>query len=175
MTLDRRDFLRLAAAAAPAAALAAPRFLRARNVNEKLNLAVIGVGGRGGANLAAVAGSENVTVLCDVDSGNLGRAGKVHSRARTFTDFRKQLYHATTFDAVVATSCELTLAFATLPAVQLNKHVYCEKPLTHGIWEARIIRQAAAKAKVATQMGTQIHATDNYRRVVELIRADAIG
>ncbi len=59
--------------------------------------------------------------------------------------------------------------------MQLGKHVYCEKPLTHNVWEARIIREAAAKAKVATQMGTQIHASDNYRRVVELVQTGAIG
>ena len=70
---------------------------------------------------------------------------------------------------------EHTHAFATLPALQMGKHVYCEKPLTHNVWEARMIREAAAKAKVATQMGTQIHATDNYRRVVELIQSGAIG
>jgi predicted dehydrogenase len=62
-----------------------------------------------------------------------------------------------------------------LPALQLGKHVYCEKPLTHNVWEARVIREAAAKARVATQMGTQIHASDNYRRVVELIQTGAIG
>jgi predicted dehydrogenase len=72
-------------------------------------------------------------------------------------------------------TCEHTHAFATLPALELRKHVYCEKPLTYNIWEARVIREAAAKAKVATQMGTQIHAGDNYRRVVELVQRDAIG
>src|SRR5262249_23920375 len=78
-------------------------------------------------------------------------------------------------DAVVVSSTEHTHAFATLPALQLGKHVYCEKPLTRDVAEARIIREAAAKAKVATQMGTQIHASDNYRRVVELIQSGAIG
>ena len=76
---------------------------------------------------------------------------------------------------MVISTTEHTHAFATLPALQLGKHVYCEKPLTHDVWEARVIRQAAARAKVATQMGTQIHAGNNYRRVVELIRAGAIG
>ena len=70
---------------------------------------------------------------------------------------------------------EHTHAFATLPALQLGKHVYCEKPLTYNIEEARIIRMAARNAKVATQMGTQNHANDNYRRVVELIQSGAIG
>src|SRR6516162_8813045 len=75
----------------------------------------------------------------------------------------------------MVSTCEHTHAFATLPALQLGKHVYCEKPLTHNVWEARLIREAAEKAKVATQMGTQIHAGDNYRRVVELIQTGAIG
>ena len=79
------------------------------------------------------------------------------------------------FHAVVVSTCELTHAFANLPALHLGKQGYCEKPLTHNIWEARLIRVAAAKAKVATQMGIQIHAENNYRRVVELIQTGAIG
>jgi len=79
------------------------------------------------------------------------------------------------FDAVVISTCEHTHAFATLPALQLGKHVYCEKPLTYNIWEARKIAEAAAQAKVVTQMGTQMHAGDNYRRVVELVESGAIG
>ncbi|MBI2479749.1 MAG: Gfo/Idh/MocA family oxidoreductase, partial [Planctomycetia bacterium] len=98
-----------------------------------------------------------------------------HPNARQVVDFRQLYDHANEFDAVVVSTCEHTHAFATLPALQLGKHVYCEKPLTHGIWEARVIREAAAKAGVATQQGTQIHATDNYRRVVELIQSGAIG
>jgi predicted dehydrogenase len=171
--LDRRGFLGQAAAAT--AALAAPRFLRARNVNEKINLAVIGVGGRGGHNLAQTAKDNNVVALCDVNANELGKAAQTHTKARKFSDFRKVFDHAREFDAVVVSTCEHTHAFATLPALQLKKHVYCEKPLTHGIWEARVIREAAAESKVATQMGTQIHATDNYRRVVELIHSGAIG
>ncbi len=76
---------------------------------------------------------------------------------------------------MVVSTTEHTHAFATLPALQLGKHVYCEKPLTYNIWEARVIREAAAKTKVATQMGNQNHANDNYRRVVELIQTGAIG
>src|SRR5581483_7002839 len=98
-------------------------------------------------------------------------------RAKKFRDFRK-LYDELKdgdFDAVVVSSTEHTHAFATLPALQRKKHVYCEKPLTHSVREARLITEAAAKAGVATQMGTQIHATGNYRRVVELIQADAVG
>jgi predicted dehydrogenase len=79
------------------------------------------------------------------------------------------------FDAVVVSTCEHTHAFATMLALKNGKHVYCEKPLTHNIWEARRIREESAKAKVATQMGIQIHATENYRRVVEIIQAGVIG
>jgi predicted dehydrogenase len=171
---DRRSFLKHASALAAGAALGAPRYLRARDAHNRLNLAVIGTGGRGAANLAAVA-SENIVALCDVSKAALGRAAAKYPRARQEADFRKLFDRAGEFDAVVVSTCEHTHAFATLPALQLGKHVYCEKPLTYNIHEARVIREAAAKAKVATQMGTQIHAGDNYRRVVELIQTGAIG
>ena len=171
--LSRRGFLQ-STAAAGVAAFAAPAIVHGRNLNEKLNIAVIGTGGRGGSNLRSVSG-ENIVALCDVSEPNLNRAAKRHPRAKRFTDFRKLYEHAKDFDAVVVSTCEHTHAFATLPALQLKKHVYCEKPLTYNVWEARVIREAAAKAKVATQMGIQIHALDNYRRVVELIQTDAIG
>jgi predicted dehydrogenase len=145
-----------------------------RSANEKLNIAVIGCGGRGGSNLKSVS-SEYITVLCDVNEQNLNRAAADRPGVRKEVDFRKVFDHANEFDAVVVSTCEHTHAFATLPALQLGKHVYCEKPLTHSVYEARVIREAAAEAKVATQMGTQIHAGDNYRRVVELLQSGAIG
>jgi predicted dehydrogenase len=172
MALTRRNFL--GAAAASALVLHAPAILRARNLNERLNIAVIGVGGRGGGNMREVE-SQNIVALCDVNEANLGVAKERHPRARAEIDFRRLYDHAAEFDAVVVSTCEHTHAFATLPALQLKKHVYCEKPLTHSVYEARVIREAAAKAKVATQMGTQIHAGENYRRVVELIKTGAIG
>jgi hypothetical protein len=113
--------------------------------------------------------------LCDVNERNLKAASEKYPQARTFADFRMLYDYADEFDAVVVSTCEHTHALATLPALQMGKHVYCEKPLTHNVWEARVIREAAANAKVATQMGTQIHASDNYRRVVELIETGAIG
>jgi hypothetical protein len=171
--MHRRHFLR-ATAIAGAATFAAPALLRARNLNEKLNIAIIGAGGRGASNLQSVA-SENIVALCDVNADALGRAAESHPQARRFADFRKLYDHSGDFDAVVVSTCEHSHAFATLPALQLGKHVYCEKPLTHSVWEARVIREAAARAKVATQLGTQIHAGDNYRRVVELIQTGAIG
>jgi predicted dehydrogenase len=172
--LSRRKFLQTTAVVTGASAFSAPAFLRGRNLNEKLNIAIIGSGGRGGSNLRSVE-SENIVALCDVNESSLNFAAQRHPNARQVVDFRKIYDHANEFDAVVVSTCEHTHAFATLPALQLGKHVYCEKPLTHGIWEARVIREAAAKAGVATQQGTQIHAGDNYRRVVELIQSGAIG
>ena len=173
-SLTRRRFLKTAAVAT-ASTFAAPAFLRARGVLEKLNVAVIGAGGRGGSNLAAVAGTENIVMLCDVNEGNLGRAAAAHPKARTVVDYRKVFDRPSEIDAVIVSTCEHTHAFATLAALQNGKHVYCEKPLTHSVWEARVIREAAAKVKVATQMGIQIHSLNNYRRVVELIQTGAIG
>ncbi len=152
----------------------APAILRGRNLNEKLNIAIIGTGGRGAANMRAVE-SENIVAICDVYEPNLHFAGQRHPQARKEVDFRRLFDHANEFDAVVVSTTEHTHAFATLPALQLGKHVYCEKPLTHNIWEARLVRQAAEQAGVATQMGTQIHAGENYRRVVEVIRSGLIG
>src|SRR5437763_3517739 len=102
-------------------------------------------------------------------------AAQNHPKSKKGTDNRRIYDKANELDAVVVSTCEHTHAFATLPALQLGKHVYCEKPLTHDVWQARVIREAAAKAKTATQMGTQIHAGDNYRRVVELVQAGAVG
>jgi len=171
--INRRGFMR-SAAIASAATFAAPAILRARNLNDKLNIAIIGAGGRGASNMQAVA-SENIVALCDVNAANLGKAADAHPQAQRYDDFRKLFDHAADFDAVVVSTCEHAHAFATLPALQLGKHVYCEKPLTYNVWEARVIREAAARAKVATQMGTQIHAGDNYRRVVELVQTGAVG
>jgi predicted dehydrogenase len=171
--LNRRQFGRTLAISV-GGITAAPAFLRGQNLNNKLNIAVIGTGGRGGSNLASVA-SENIVALCDVNAHNLNAAAAKFTAARKYSDFRKVFENAKSFDAVVVSTCEHTHAFATMLALKSGKHVYCEKPLTHNIWEARQIRLAAEKAKVATQMGIQIHATDNYRKVVELVQSGAIG
>jgi predicted dehydrogenase len=166
---SRRRFL------GAALALPAISYSRVYGANDKLNIAGIGVGGRGGANMNGVKG-ENIVAVCDVDANAIGKAAETYNRqARKTNDFRKLFDHANEFDAVVVSTCEHTHAFATLAALKLGKHVYCEKPLTHNVYEARVIREAAAKTKLATQMGTQIHASDNYRRVVELVQAGAVG
>lgn len=170
----RRRFLSSSAALAGAALW--PTSARPAGPNDKLSIAVIACGGRGGANLQGVS-SENIVALCDVNARALGAAGEKFSGAKKFVDFRK-LYddmRDSDFDAVVVSTPEHTHAFATLPALKRKKHVYCEKPLTHNVREARLITEAAKTAGVATQMGTQIHAGENYRRVVELIKAGAVG
>ncbi|HEY0457089.1 MAG TPA: Gfo/Idh/MocA family oxidoreductase [Verrucomicrobiae bacterium] len=171
--ITRRRFTR-SLFTASAAITVAPGFVRGQNLNSKLNIAVIATGGRGGSNLASVS-SENIVALCDVNANNLNAAAAKHPFAKKFADFRKLFEKPNEFDAVVVSTCEHTHAFATMLALQNKKHVYCEKPLTHNIWEARKIREAAAKAKVATQMGIQIHANENYRRVVELVQSGAVG
>ncbi|MDE0865067.1 MAG: Gfo/Idh/MocA family oxidoreductase [Rubripirellula sp.] len=169
---DRRSFLQTGAAAG--AALSSPSILRASGANERLNIAMIGIGNRGKRNIEYFE-SENIVAVCDVNKDKLDFASSLHPKARRATDFRELFDHQKEFDAVVVSTPEHTHAFATLPGLQLGKHVYCEKPLTYNIEESRIIRMAARNAKVVTQMGTQNHANDNYRRVVELIQSGVIG
>ena len=169
----RRQFLRTTAAAS---ALGFPAILRGQNTGEKLNLAIIGCGGRGAGDMAEVT-SENIVALCDLNANNLRAAAQRAPGAKQFRDFR-QMYDVlkdSEFDGVVVATTEHTHAFATLPALRRKKHVFCEKPLTRDVREARIITEAAKAAGVATQMGTQIHAGTNYRRVVELVQSGAIG
>lgn len=175
---SRRRFLQQASGTLAATTFGFPSLLRSQSPAKTIRLAIIGCGGRGGSNLASLLKDPNVviTALCDVDKNNLDRAAAQHPKARLFRDFRK-LYEAPLdeIDAVVVSTTEHTHAYATLPALLAQKPVYCEKPLTHNVAEARLITQAAATAGVATQMGTQIHGMPNYRRVVELIQSGAIG
>ncbi len=171
--ITRRQFVGETLAVA-GAMTAAPAFLRGQNLNDKLNIAMIGAGGRGSTNLAGVA-SENIVVLCDVDGEALEKTAVQYPQAKRFADFRNVFDRPNEFDAVVVSTCEHTHVFATLLALKAGKHVYCEKPLTHNIWEARLIRETASKLKLATQMGNQGHASDNHRRVKELIQGGAIG
>ncbi len=170
---SRRWFIKSAGAAAAAAWAAGPHILRAQS-GDKLRIAIIGCGGQGAANLKRVS-SQHIAALCDVNRTALDKAAAMYPQARKETDFRRLYDHQAEFDAVVISTTEHTHAFATLPALQLKKHVYCEKPLAYNVQQTRIIREAAARAGVATQMGTQIHAGDNYRRVVELVQGGAIG
>lgn len=146
-----------------------------KSPNEKLNIAGIGVANKGGHNLGELA-SQNMVVLCDVDDNYLDQAQKRFPQARRYKDFRKMLEaEAKNIDAVVVSTADHTHAPAASIALDLGKHVYCEKPLSHTVPEARALAQLAAKNKLATQMGTQVHASENYRRVVELVQSGAIG
>jgi len=169
---SRRQFLKTTAAST--AVLGFPAITRAKSPNAKLQVGLIGVGGRGRGHVNACR-YEDIVSLCDVNATNLKGAQTVAPEARTHKDMRDFFGKLEDIDAVVVSTTEHTHAFATLPALQAKKHVYCEKPLTRDVHECRIITEAAAKAGVQTQMGTQIHAGENYRRVVELIQAGAIG
>ncbi len=171
--LGRRRFIHDSALAG-GVLLGFPSIVSSRSPNSKLNIAIIGAGGRGADNLAKMA-SENVVALCDVNRSALAKAAQKFPQARTYKDFRNLYAKADDIDAVVVSTTEHSHAVAILPALKMKKHVYCEKPLTHYVREARTVIGAAKEAGVATQMGTQIHAGDNYRRVVELIQAGAIG
>ena len=177
--LDRRDFLRhttvlggLVATGyfpnpTPAADSTSP--------NERLNIAAVGSTGRAGENIREVS-RENIVAIADVDSNLLDKGALPYPSARKYRDFRVMLEkEADKIDAVVVGTPDHTHAPAAAMALRLKKHVYCEKPLTHTVFEARTLAQLASQNNLVTQMGTQIHAGDNYRRVVELIQRDAIG
>jgi predicted dehydrogenase len=151
-----------------------PRFSgAAESANDKLNIGIVGVANQGKYNLDNVA-SQNIVALCDVDDNLLAKAAEKFPHAKKYNDFRKMMEQRE-IDAVVVATPDHTHAVATMAALQSGRHVYCEKPLTHTISECRAIRNAAKKSGKATQMGTQIHAGDNYRRVVELVQSKAIG
>lgn len=171
----RRDFLR-ASALAGMATFAAPALLRAKSPNSKLNVAVIGPCGQGQFQLEAAGQLENVVAVCDIDDNNLATVARSYPKAASFVDFRKMFdkMHKS-IDAVMVSTPDHTHAPAAAMAMRHGKHCYCEKPLAHSVYETRMLAKIAKEAKVVTQMGTQIHATDNYRRVVELVQSGAIG
>ncbi|MCY3017707.1 MAG: Gfo/Idh/MocA family oxidoreductase, partial [Planctomycetota bacterium] len=172
----RRNFLKAGAVAGAGVLILRSGMLRGADApSNKLNIACIGVGGRGAADMGGVAG-ENIVALCDLNEQNLAAAAKKYPKAQTYADWRKCLGQKD-IDAVVCATTDHTHAFVNVWAMNRGKHVYCEKPLANSVHEARTVREAYLKNKdkIATQMGTQIHAEDNYRRVVELIRCGAIG
>jgi len=151
------------------------RLAFAYEANEKLNIAIIGAGGKGRSNLDSVSG-ENIVALCDVDARRAGESFEKYPQAKRFTDFRRMLdkMHKE-IDAVVVSTPDHTHAVAALMAMKMGKHCYCEKPLTHSIYEARLMGETARRHKVATQMGNQGTAGNGLREAVEVIRAGCIG
>jgi predicted dehydrogenase len=144
------------------------------SANGKLNLAGIGIGGQGGNDIGAMAG-ENIVALCDVDQNYAAQIFKKYPDAKKFTDFRRMLDEMKEIDGVVIGTPDHLHAFATMEAVRRGKHVYCEKPLTHSVWEARQVSAAARVAKVATQMGNQGQASEPTRHLCELVWSGIIG
>ncbi len=175
----RRRFLQQAAAFGGAGAWLAASRSRVMGANDRLRVAAIGVGGKGWSDVTSVAASPHVEVvtLCDIDEGSqfLGRAAEKFSHAKRETDWRRVLDHAREFDAVIVSTPDHMHAPIGLAALQLGKHLHCQKPLTHTVFEARQMRLAARKAGVVTQMGNQIQSHEAYRTAVKLVHAGTIG
>ena len=167
----RRSFLQTTGAVA-----AFPFVGKVLGANEKLNIGVVGVAGRGGGNMRDVAAvkESHISALCDVDQKNLTAAAKQFPDAQRYRDFRKMLEQKD-LDAVVCSTPDHTHAIVGVSALKSGRHLYCEKPLAHTVTEVRALTEAAAKHKRVTQMGNQIHSGSNYRRVVELVQGGAIG
>jgi predicted dehydrogenase len=181
--LNRRAFLTTTAGALLACGL--PSWLRAQHTtalfkntipaNAKLRIACIGIGGRGSANLNGVSGEE-IVALCDVDFANAERSFRMFPEAARYRDYRQMFAEmADKIDAVVISTPDHTHFPAAMRALEAGKHIYVEKPLTHTIEEARLLREAARKAGVVTQMGNQGHANEGTRYVKEWIEAGALG
>jgi predicted dehydrogenase len=145
--------------------------------NEKLNIALIGVGGRGRANMHAIAATQqNIVALCDVDDKTAGKAYDEFPKAKKFYDYRVMLDRmGKEIDAVVISTPDHTHFHPAMMAMGMGKHCYCEKPMAHAVSEVRAMTELATEKKLATQLGMQRHALLNMHRVVELIQAGAIG
>ncbi|MHC4739817.1 MAG: Gfo/Idh/MocA family protein [Planctomycetota bacterium] len=175
--ISRRNFL-TASAAGIAAFTIVPRYTLGGQgytpPSEKLDIACIGVSGRGRGNVAAVSG-ENIVAMCDVDEKHAADSFDKYPKAKKYHDFRKMLEKQKNIDAVVVATPDHTHAVAAMMAIKMGKHVYCEKPLTHSVYEARRLTEAARRHNVATQMGVQLHATEALRLLVEMLQTGAIG
>ena len=177
--LTRRSFVQAAALGAGAVAivprhvLGGPRHIAP---SEKMNIAGIGVGGMGGGNVANMS-AENIVALCDVDHGEK-RVAAIFAKypgAKVYTDYRQMLDQQRDIDGVLIATPDHTHAVIAMAAIKAGKHVYCQKPLTHTVYEARMLAQAAKEAKVTTQMGIQGHSGEGIRRVCEWVWSGLIG
>ena len=177
MLINRRQFLKTSAVSA--ALFAAPGILRAQNVNSKVKLAVVGISGRGDGNIHEILNDSGDLIemvgLCDVDDNNLARQGERFPNAKRFFDYRTMFDELESLDAVLVSTPDHTHSVVSLAAMKRGIPCFCEKPLAHDVAEIRDMQRVAKEKNLATQMGTIIHATSNYRRVVELIQAGAVG
>jgi predicted dehydrogenase len=171
--ISRRQFMGGAAAAAMAFTIV-PSHVLAQSPNEKLNIAGVGIGGMGQNNVRAC-NTENIVALCDVDEKYAGKIFKEYPKARVWFDFREMLDKQKDIDAVIVATPDHLHAVVSMEAMKRGKHVYCQKPLTRLVAEARALTEAARKYKVATQMGNQGHSGDGVRNICEWIWDGAIG
>jgi len=170
----RRDFLRQAATAGVAMPLLQRQSLRAAAANGSLNLACVGVGGKGWSDMRETSVGQNVVAICDVDQSRLAKAAHAFPKARTYTDWRK-LLEQKDIDAVTISTPDHMHAPVTMAAITRGKHVYTQKPLTHDVVEARRLAEAAQRHGVVTQMGIQGHASARLKNAVQLVRDGVIG
>lgn len=172
---NRREMLKASAAVSAGFWLGTGTKAPAASANEKLNVACIGVGGRGAANVGAVSG-ENIVAVCDVDQKRAGANFTRFEKAKKYQDFRKMLDEMDgQIDAVVVSTPDHTHFHPSRMAMLMGKHLYCEKPLAHSAWEIRELTNIAKKMNVATQLGNQRHAFPGMRRIVEAVRGGVIG
>jgi predicted dehydrogenase len=175
--VTRRDFVNRSLIASAIAAASAPPLLRGQNLNNKVDIAVVGAGGKGATDTDECAkGGANIVALCDVDSKTLDARLAKYPGAKGYRDYRK-LYAemGKSFDAVIVSTPDHIHAPAASLAMKMGKHAYVQKPLTHSVAEARHLRLLAAEKKVVTQMGNQGSSADGLRRAVEVIQAGIIG
>lgn len=172
--MKRRQFIKGATASAFAFHIVPSHVFGQNAPSNKLNLAAVGVGGMGAANLRPCEG-ENIVALCDVDSKHAQRTYEKYPKAKVYKDYRVMFEKEKDIDAVIVATPDHTHAVITMAAIEAGKHVFCQKPLTHTVKEARIITEAARKAGVQTQMGNQGHSSDHIRKLKEFIDDGAIG
>ena len=178
---NRRQFIKYGAMAAGAVALAGPYPVRGQNLNSKLNIAQIGCGGKGASDFVCCAkAGEHIAALCDVELSNAENMQKfLHDKlgveASVYKDYRELLEKEKSIAAVDVATPDHMHAVIAAAAIKMGKHVYCQKPLTHDVFEARTLRDLARQHKVATQMGNQGSASDALRRSVEVVQAGLIG
>ncbi|HLB73530.1 MAG TPA: Gfo/Idh/MocA family oxidoreductase [Sedimentisphaerales bacterium] len=176
--MNRRVFLKnTAIGGAGLVILGSSDLVRTYGANEKLNVALVGVAGRGDWFVTAIPNiGENVVAMCDVNEYKASRAFDSMPKAKKYNDFRKMLDEMDKeIDAVTVATPDNTHAVISATAIKMGKGVLCEKPLTHDIFEARRLRELAAKHKVATQLGNQGTASSGFREAVEIIQAGAMG
>ncbi len=176
--ISRRTFIKGAVAAAGVGPLIVPQLSFAAPPSGRLQHAAIGVGGQGAYDLGQInsSGKVDVVALCDIDEHTLREASKRYKGARLYRDWREMLeQEERNIDSVNVSTPDHTHAPASMTAIRKGKHVYCEKPLTHEVYETRRLTEAARKKGVATQMGIQIHSHDFYRTAVIWAREGALG